>query len=149
MLEPIILMANSDGTYQTGHVINLYVHLLPAHHRRVVLARKPDKTDVDLAVEGPSNSKKQRPNFERDQRTSNNYMDNRPYDDRRQQYDNRNLMTKVAAMVDQKLTTATLATAFPPLPATKPPSWNTDDTEDLPEKWMEMSKNYMMIAYYY
>ena len=37
-LEPTITMANEDGTYQTTHIINLYIHLLPAHHRRVVLA---------------------------------------------------------------------------------------------------------------
>ena len=132
MLEPVILMANEDGTYQTGHIVNLYIHLLPAHHRRVVLARKQDKPDADSPIDGPI-SKKQRPNFENNPRPERSY-DNRPYEDRRHQnYDNRKLMSQVAELVDKRLTTATLATAFPPLPTTKAPSWNIDDNEDLPE----------------
>ena len=133
MLEPTVLMTNPNGTYQTGHIINLYIHLLPAHHKRVVLARKQDKSEVEAPGEGPS-SKKQRPNYEaRDPRTQDrSYNDNHPYEDRRLSYDPRKLMSKVIEL-DQKLMNATLATAFPPLPISKGPIWNVDDTEDLPE----------------
>ena len=136
MLEPIVIKANQDGTYETGHVVNLYIHLLPAHHRRVVLARKQqDKGETDVSTDGPS-IKKSRPAYDTPRNQDRAYVDNRPYADRRQPYDNtKQLMSRVEQMVDQKLTTATLATAFPPLPATKAPSWNTDDTEDLPENW--------------
>ena len=102
------------------------------------MARKnTEKGEVEMTSDGPSN-KKPRSAYEAAQRPQDRlyppYPDNRSYVDRRQNYDNNSkLMTKVEQMVDKKLTTATLASAFPPLPATKPPSWNTDDTEDLPE----------------
>ena len=139
LLEPTVLMANPDGTYQTGHILNLYIHLLPAHHRRVVLARKQtDKGEVELPAEGPSN-KKSRPAYEaapRPQVGYPPYPDNRgAYNERRQNYDNtinHKINQKVEEMVNKKLTTASLASAFPPLPATKAPSWNTEDDE-LPE----------------
>ena len=140
LLEPVVLTANADGTYQTGHIINLYIHLLPAHHRRVVLARKNiEKGKIEATAEGPSN-KKSRPAYETTARPQDRlyppYPDNRAYIDRRQNYDNTinsKINQKVEEMVNKKLTTATLASAFPPLPATKAPSWNTEDTDELPE----------------
>ena len=135
MLEPTFICRNPDGSYQTGHILNLYVHLLPAHHRRVVLAKKPPAAVSDAeTTEGPSN-KKPRPTYDnnRDPRQQDRpYGDQKPYEERRQNFDARRLISKVAEL-DQKLTKATLATAFPPLPTTIPPSWNTDDSEDLPE----------------
>ena len=139
-MEPVVLMANEDGTYQTGHIINLYIHLLPAHHRRVVLARKnTKKSKVETTTEGPSN-KKSRPAYEAAPRLQVGYPpypDNRgAYNERRQNYDNTinsKINQKVEEMVNKKLTTASLASAFPPLPATKAPSWNTEDTDELPE----------------
>ena len=137
-LDPTILMANADGTYQTQHIINLYIHLLPAHHRRVVLARKiTDKAEADVS-EGP-NSKKPRPAYEaapRPQVGYPPYPETRvAYNERRQQYDNtinHKINQKVEEMVNKKLTTASLASAFPPLPSgTKGPSWAEDD--ELPE----------------
>ena len=135
MLKPTVFLRNQDGTYQTGHIINLYIHLLPPHHRRVVLAKKPAlKLEVE-AGEGP-NIKKSRPSYEvRDPRLQQDrpYPDNRQYDARRPYTDTRQLASKVAEL-EQKVTNATLATAFPPLPAnSKGPTWNTDDSEELPE----------------
>ena len=135
MLEPTVISTNEDGTYETGHLLNLYIHLLPSHHRRVVLARKPASslTLID-AGEGPI-IKKQRPSYDtRDPRLQDrSYAEARPYDNRRQNYpDTRQLYTKVAEL-DKKLTDATIASAFPPLPASKKPTWNVDDTEELPE----------------
>ena len=135
MLEQTAFVRNADGTYQMGHIINCYVHLLPAHHRRVVLARKPAASaTLTDAVEGPI-IKKQRPSYDtRDPRQQDrSYTEARPYDNRRQNYpDTRQLYTKVAEL-DKKLTDATIASAFPPLPASKKPTWNVDDTEELPE----------------
>ena len=139
LLEPVVLTANEDGTYQTGHIINLYIHLLPAHHRRVVLAQKnTEKGEIEATAEGPSN-KKSRPAYEATPRPQVGYPpypDNRgAYNERRQNYDNtinHKINQKVEEMVNKKLTTASLASAFPPLPATKAPSWNTEDDE-LPE----------------
>ena len=134
MLEPTIISRNPDGSYQTGHIINLYVHLLPAHHRRVVLAKRPPAAVSDAeTADGPSN-KKPRPTYDnnRDPRQQDRPYNNQAYDDRRPNFDPRRLLSKVAEL-DQKLTKATLATAFPPLPTTKTPSWNTNDSEDLPD----------------
>ena len=139
LLEPIVLSANQDGSYQTGHVVNLYIHLLPAHHRRVVLARKTTAIETETAAEGPSN-KKPRPTYDaipRPQVGYAPYPDNRgAYNERRQNYENTvnsKINQKVEEVVNKKLTTASLASAFPPLPpGTKGPSW-ADEIDELPE----------------
>ena len=140
LLEPVILSANQDGSYQTGHIVNLYIHLLPAHHRRVVLARKSiAANELETAAEGPSN-KKPRPAYEASPRPQVGYPpypDNRgAYNERRQNYENTvnsRINQKVEEVVNKKLTTVSLASAFPQLPATKMPSWNKEDTDELPE----------------
>ena len=131
LLEPVSVGFNEDDSLDQAHIINAYIHLLPAVQRRPQVLRRLGEEKIVTTSLGnsPRNNGTTRGGYEGGYKnvhpyTSRYYEDLRPRPTRQYQ----------AAQVhhDLILVAPAVQPVFPPLPSTPAPVWKRDGSIDMP-----------------
>ena len=141
LVEPTFLANNPDGTDDYAHVVNVFIHLMPAAQRRCVyLQRLNEKTPSPVLTPAvspapsasPKNAKRLRPvHFSANTHMPNNGLTYRPTPRHLLEADRAD--DRISALEKEVKSVKAMALPNPPLPAiSAPPIWKQDGSPDLP-----------------
>ena len=139
LVEPMFLSNNPDGTDDYAHVINVFIHLMPAAQRRCVyLQRLNEKTpspvltpSVSPAHSSPSpkGQKRSRPVQFTSSTGQGHYT---PTPRHLLEADRADDRDRIRALEKEVRTVKAMAMPTPPLPVKSAPLWRHDGSPDLP-----------------